>query len=154
VYAGTIIIALAWANICILEKKIIWKRTIFDIPILLFLGSQILSTIFSMNIHTSLFGYYSRFNGGLFSVFSYIFLYYMFVTFVSPKQIKNYISSLITGGILSALYAFPEHFGHSPSCLIFSGKFDDACWVQDVKTRVFGTFGQPNWLAAYIGMLL
>ncbi len=27
--------------------------------------------------------------------------------------------------------------------------YDTSCWIQDVKTRVYATFGQPNWLAAY-----
>lgn len=154
VYAIAILMAACWSSLCILEKKFLWKKTPFDLPIAIFVGSQILSTVFSINIHTSLFGYYSRFNGGLFSVLSYVFLFYMFVLFVEKKHLRPHIVALLTGGVLSALYALPEHFGHSPSCLLFTGQFDVTCWVQDVKTRVFGTFGQPNWLAAYLGMLL
>ncbi|NCO89131.1 hypothetical protein GW881_04420, partial [Candidatus Roizmanbacteria bacterium] len=43
------------------------KLSFFDILILIFLLSQILSTIFSIDRHTSIFGYYGRFNGGLVS---------------------------------------------------------------------------------------
>lgn len=154
VYAITLCIAYTWICLCIIEKKILLKRTPFDVPLALFVGSQILSTVFSINVHTSIFGYYTRFNGGLLSVFSYVFLFYMFVEFVEKKKVRYFINALLIGGVLSALYALPEHFGHSPSCFVFSGKFDVSCWVQDVKTRVFGTFGQPNWLAAYLGMLL
>lgn len=154
VYVFALLIAGCWIGESILRKKILWKRTPLDIPIAIFFVSQLVSTIFSINFHTSLFGYYTRFNGGLLSIIAYIFLYYMFVTLVDIKHIKSLLTSLLIGGVLSALYAFPEHFGNSPSCLIFTGKFDVACWVQDVKTRVFGTFGQPNWLAAYLGMLL
>lgn len=154
VYVFTLIIGTFWVGECIRRQKIVWKRTPLDLPIGFFLLSQLLSTVFSINVHTSLFGYYSRFNGGLFSIFAYIFLYYMFVIFVNKDEIGKLLRSLLIGGVLSALYALPEHFGHSPSCLIFTGNFDVACWVQDVKTRVFGTFGQPNWLAAYLGMLL
>lgn len=63
-----------------MAQKIIFKRTPFDIPIALFLISQILSTIFSLDPHVSFWGYYSRFNGGLLSTISYIFLYYAFVS--------------------------------------------------------------------------
>ena len=56
---------------------------------------------------------------------------------------------LISAGA-AATYASLEHFGASPSCLIISGNFDVSCWVQDVQARVFGTLGQPNWLAAYL----
>ena len=32
--------------------------------------------------------------------------------------------------------------------------FNVSCWQQDVKSRVFATFGQPNWLAAYLEILI
>lgn len=32
--------------------------------------------------------------------------------------------------------------------------FTESCWVQDVKTRVFSTLGQPNWLAALLVALI
>lgn len=154
VYGFTIVIGTFWIFASIAERKIIWKRTPLDIPLGLFLLSQILSTLFSLNLRTSLLGYYSRFNGGLFSTICYIFLFYMFVFFAQKKYLRGLINSILIGGVLSALFAFPEHFGHSPSCLIFTGNFNVSCWVQDVQSRVFGTFGQPNWLAAYLGMLL
>src|SRR3989338_10432640 len=76
----TIIIGAAWFSKMILQKRIIFQRTPLDIPIGLFLLSQIISTIFSLDFHVSLWGYYSRFNGGLLSIISYIFLYYAFVS--------------------------------------------------------------------------
>ncbi len=76
----TIIIAASWFIKMVLQRRIFIQRTLLDIPIALFLLSQILSTIFSMDMHVSIWGYYSRFNGGLLSVISYIFLYYAFVS--------------------------------------------------------------------------
>src|SRR3972149_10537896 len=67
VYALTLVIAGAWAVEMIRQKKILYSRTPFDLPLLLFFASQILSTIFSIEPHTSVWGYYSRFHGGLFS---------------------------------------------------------------------------------------
>lgn len=64
------------------------------------------------------------------------------------------IQTILIGGILVSLYAFPEHFGVSPSCILLTGQATTSCWVQDVQNRVFGTFGQPNWLAAYLIMLI
>ncbi|PWU23231.1 hypothetical protein C5B42_03645 [Candidatus Cerribacteria bacterium 'Amazon FNV 2010 28 9'] len=154
VYVIALLMALVWAVRCITEKRLIWRRTVFDLPILLFLVSQVCATIFSMDVRTSLFGYYTRFNGGLFSLLSYAWMYEMFVIFISRDQVKKLLHILLFGGVLSAAYAFPEHFGHSPSCVLFSGSFDIKCWVQNVQDRVFGTFGQPNWLAAYLGMLI
>jgi putative inorganic carbon (hco3(-)) transporter len=150
VYAMTIIIAGLWLSRMVITQTVIFKKTPLFLPILLFLGSQILSTIFSIDIHTSLFGYYSRFNGGLLSLVSYILLYFAAVSNLDRTDAKKIIFAALFAGIISSLYAFPEHFGHSPSCQVIRGTFTADCWVQDVQTRIFGTFGQPNWLAAYI----
>lgn len=154
IYAAAIIMIGCFAARSVIEKKVSIPRTPFDLPILLFLGSQILSTVFSIDPHTSFYGYYSRFNGGLLSIISYIILYYAGVQVITKENHRRYGTSLLTGAALAALYAFPEHFGHSPSCLIITGSFTADCWVQDVKTRVFGTLGQPNWLAAYMVIAL
>src|SRR3989339_2082563 len=79
VYAATIVIAVAWLIVMVRKKKRLFTRTPLDIPWLLFLTSQILSTIFSIDPHTSIWGYYSRFHGGLASTISYISLFYFFV---------------------------------------------------------------------------
>ncbi|MBI2036711.1 O-antigen ligase family protein, partial [Candidatus Microgenomates bacterium] len=49
---------------------------------------------------------------------------------------------LISGAIV-AFYGVLEHFG-----------IDKDYWVQDVQNRVFSTLGQPNWLAAYLSILI
>ncbi|MDZ7587366.1 MAG: hypothetical protein U0946_06440, partial [Patescibacteria group bacterium] len=67
VYVFTVIIAAAWISRMIINRRLIFSRTPFDLPILLFLLSQIVSTIFSIEPHTSFWGYYSRFHGGLLS---------------------------------------------------------------------------------------
>lgn len=79
-FSISIIILFFWVAKMIVLKKIIFKKTPFDIPIILFLISQIISTIFSIDPHVSVWGYYSRFNGGLFSLLSYVFLYYAFIS--------------------------------------------------------------------------
>ncbi len=76
----TVIIGLSWVTKMILQKRIIIQRTPIDIVLLLFLASQIISSIFSLDPHVSWWGYYSRFNGGLLSTITYIFLYYAFVS--------------------------------------------------------------------------
>jgi tetratricopeptide (TPR) repeat protein len=75
-----IIIGLAWATKMIIRKEFRIQRTPLDIPIVLFLISEIISSFLSLDMHVSLWGYYSRFNGGLFSIFAYVFLYYAFVS--------------------------------------------------------------------------
>ncbi len=149
VYGITLIIAVSWIIKMIQEKEIRIARTPLDIPIILFFLSQLVSTLFSMDPHVSWFGYYSRFNGGMLSVVSYIVLYYAFVTNGVLGQEKTKKGTIIPLTILLklalatasviAMYGILERMG-----------IDKNLWVQDVQNRVFSTLGQPNWLAAYL----
>ncbi|KKR34002.1 MAG: hypothetical protein UT63_C0008G0001 [Candidatus Gottesmanbacteria bacterium GW2011_GWC2_39_8] len=143
VYGFALVIGASWIIKMIANGKPVIRRTPLDIPILLFLLSQIISTIFSIDRHVSIFGYYSRFNGGLLSVISYITLYYAFVTNFPQDKIKKLMFWVLSSGFLVSVYGILEHFG-----------IDKNIWVQDVQNRVFSTLGQPNWLAAYISVLL
>ncbi len=169
-YIITTAIVVLWIIKMIAEREIRITKTPLDIPIGLFVTSQVVSTVFSIDPHVSWFGYYSRFNGGLWSIFSYVILYYAFVsTMVSPasatqnetdlkvsKKAKPTITQIITKGdifpflrvslftaVVVALYGVAERLG-----------IDKHLWVQDVQTRVFSTLGQPNWLAAYLVALI
>jgi putative inorganic carbon (hco3(-)) transporter len=183
VYLLTVIITGAWIWKSINEKEIKIKKTPFDIPILLFFGSQLLSALFSVDTHLSWFGYYSRFNGGILSLISYVLLYYAFVSnFVSESDHDSENSN--------AQYTNYKHHQNQPSnhptiqhannlsiqqstfisrlltislisaCVI--GLYgilehfgiDAHVWVQDVRNRVFSSLGQPNWLAAYLTALI
>jgi tetratricopeptide (TPR) repeat protein len=149
VYALTAIIAGAWLIKIVLQRRIIFRRSFWDIPLIIFLLSQVASFLFSIDKHTSFWGYYGRFNGGLLSTVCYLLLYRAFISNLNYKITKYILRiSLVTAAGV-AVYGILEHFGHSISCLLFTGRFDVACWVQDVQARVFATLGQPNWLAAY-----
>lgn len=154
VYAFAATIATTWITKMIIARKVIWKRTPLDIPILLFFLSQVVSTVLSIHPRTSLIGYYSRFNGGLLSLISYLVLFYAAAGNMTQKNVKAILKTLLLSGVIVSLYAFPEHFGASPSCFLISHRITVDCWVQDVQSRVFGTFGQPNWLAAFLIMLI
>ena len=145
VYLITIIVSTLWLVKSILQKKLIIKRTPLDIPILLFFLSQLLSTILSINPYTSLWGYYSRFHGGLASTISYILLFYAFVSNIKldKDSLLDFFHSLLGSALLISFYGILEHFG-----------IDKNLWVQDVQNRVFSTLGQPNWLSAYLVALL
>ena len=148
-YGFVVIIAGLWVGRMISEKKLIIRQTAFDWPLLLFFIAQTLSTIFSIHPHTSIFGYYTRFHGGLISTITYLVLFYALVSNITKAQFKKLLTTIFIAALGVTLYAIPEHFGYSPSCLLITGKLNVSCWVQDVQSRVFATFGQPNWLAAY-----
>lgn len=150
VYLLSILILAVWIWRMVQQRKILLAQTPLDIPLLFFLFSQVIATLFSIHTRTSIFGYYTRFNGGLLSTLAYVVLFYAFASNFQKKHLPHFFKTLFLSVALSSLYAIPEHFGHSPSCLIIAGQFDVACWVQDVQTRVFASFGQPNWLAAFL----
>ncbi len=156
VYAFSSVIVTLWLIRSVLEKRFIFKRTPLDIPILLFFLAQLASTIFSIHPYTSVWGYYSRFHGGLASTITYIGLYYALVANGNLKLFKKMMLASMASGVLIAVYGILEHFGHSVSCLLVTkgASFGVDCWVQDVKHRVFATLGQPNWLAALMDMLI
>ncbi|MCJ7805661.1 O-antigen ligase family protein [Patescibacteria group bacterium] len=142
-YALMVLIMVAWGAKMVAGKKFIFRRTILDIPLIVFLVSQIFSTITSIDFRTSLLGYYSRFNGGLLSSISYALLYWAFVSNMDAKKTKKALYFLLGSGVLVCLYGVLEHFG-----------IDKNLWVQDVQNRVFSTLGQPNWLAAWVTALI
>ncbi len=165
-YSLTILILATWTARIIVQKKLIFRRTSFDPFLLAFFFSQVISTIISIHPRTSFLGYYSRFHGGLLSTITYIILFYAFVSNFNKKQTKTALLTLLVSGFLSSLYALPEHFGYAFSCLSVRGTSDSLgnfalfqnmrvdCWIQDIQNRIFGTFGQPNWLAAYLITLI
>lgn len=149
-YAITIIIITTWLTKMCFTRTISIRRTPLDIPILLFLASQLISALFSIDHHVSWFGYYSRFNGGMLSLVTYVLLYYAFISnYGEDEGIQTHAFNrrilgrlfivMFTSSMLVSLYGILQRLG-----------IDKHIWVQDVQNRVFSTLGQPNWLAAYV----
>src|SRR4030042_7020810 len=139
VYTMTTLICAAWRIRMIINRRILISKTPLDIPILLFLISQIISTFFSIEPHTSWFGYYGRFHGGLLSTICYTLLYYAFVnnnigvarmgTPSSARSLRDQSSGsedvgrgamrrqdptftvIFGSAIIVSLYAILQHFG-------------------------------------------
>src|SRR3989344_2668570 len=110
VYAATIFIVFFWILKMILSRKIIFKRSPLDIPLILFLISNVISTIFSIDQRTSLLGYYSRFNGGLLSTVSYLMLYWAYVSNMDRVKTKTIFYTLLTSSFFVSAYAILQHF--------------------------------------------
>lgn len=99
--------------------------------ILLFIFFYVVATLFSTHHYTSMWGYFSRFNGGLISQLVFFGIY---LTLINKKE------NVTETAILVALTVIPTS--------IFA-------LLQTLeKDRVYSTFGQPNWYAAYVSMVL
>ncbi|MBI4137207.1 O-antigen ligase family protein, partial [Candidatus Roizmanbacteria bacterium] len=147
VYVLTTIVTSAWLIRMILEKRIIFRQTPLDIPFGIFLIVHLIATVNSIDPHISVWGYYGRFNGGLVSLIAYLILYYALVSNVDNRESKKTVLHMLLASLISgffvAVYGIAQHFG-----------IDAHIWVQDVQNRVFSTLGQPNWLAAYLTVLI
>lgn len=144
VYLMTVLIALAHSINYFQKKTTLFINHPLNFPLFLFLTSQILATIFSIDKYTSFFGYYSRLNGGLLSLLSFTTLFFILQNYLDAKFIKKIIIFTLISGTTIAIYGILQHFG-----------IDKNIWPHDdVTARVFSTLGQPNWLAAYICILI
>lgn len=153
-YTSTALITSVWLIDSLSQKRILVTRSRLFWVFSIFLLTQTISTVFSIDPRTSFFGYYSRWNGGLLSLFSYFMLFVVAQTYFTRRDMANLFIAGIVSTIIVSVWATLEHFGASPSCYLIRGTFDVSCWVQDVQNRVFATFGQPNWLAAWLAALI
>ncbi len=94
----------------------------------------ILSTAFSQDLYTSIFGYFSRFNGGMVSLFIYVPIFIYTVTW-SDSESKRFIRVLTLSSIPVVLVSLIQIL--DPSI-----------------TRIYSTIGQPNWLSMYLSTVL
>jgi putative inorganic carbon (HCO3(-)) transporter len=74
---------------------------------------------------------------------------------MQKQLLKDYLVAL-SSGVIVALWGLPSHFGYDPTCLVFRGSLDVSCWTSDFQpmVRIFSTLGQPDWLSAYLSILL
>lgn len=154
VYLTATLASSMWILRMVLEKKLIFTRSKLDVPLAIFLTTQAISTYFSIDILTSMQGYYSRFYGGLLSLFAFSLLYWVAVSNLTKKDLVNVFKALVASGLILSIWAIMERYGLSPSCLFINGNIASSCWSQTIQERPFASLGQPNWLAAYLAMVI
>lgn len=152
----TVVILTAWITKMIAQRQVSIKRTPLDLFILAFLFTQVISTLFTLDPRISIWGYYSRFNGGLLSTLAYIGLFYAFVSNLGKKELLRSLVVILISAAIVALWGLPSHFGYDPTCLLFRGTFDVSCWTDAFRPtiRIFSTLGQPAWMAAFLAALI
>lgn len=115
-----------------------------SLPILFYIATFILTTVTSIHLYTSVWGYYTRFNDGLLSVLAYFVLYFVAKQKFDSVDFSRLNLALLLPIIPVALYGIFQHFGFLDGKVIFGERTD----------RVYSTFGQPNWLAQYLVLML
>lgn len=118
------------------------KFSLVTLALVVFVATNIISALLSPYPYTAIWGYYSRFSGGLVSILCYGTIFFI-LRGESKTTLRTVLATvLITSGLVS-IYGVAQHFG-----------LEEGRWVQDVTARVFSSFGQPNWLAAFLVLVL
>lgn len=152
IYVGAILVGTIWVIYYALNKKQSIYKPYFLLLLLIFLLTQMISAYFSIDPHTSVFGYYGRWNGGVISIIAYIILFFTFVQFFRTKSMSRFLSITLLSSFIVILWGLLAKYDMDFSCLLFTGNLTNACWTDQFKPaeRMFATIGQPNWLGAYL----
>lgn len=122
-----------------------WRRTALDIPLLLFVASTALSTLFAVNRNIALFGMYIR-GEGLLTILTYAGIFWLAVQLIPSRQDARDLgrTMLVSACIVTviAVYLANIRFGAGPDTTI--GPY----------VRAFGSVGSPVELGTYLAMLL
>lgn len=121
-------------------RALVIRRTPLDTPLLLFLASAALSTVFAANRNVAIFGTYTRYDG-LLTLFTFALLYWLAVqSLADADEARALMRVLLACGyvvavvaILQSLHDTVEHAAFAPA---------------------FGSMGNPNVLGAFLAMVI
>ena len=123
------------------EMKV--RRTPLDLPILAYVASAGLSTLFAANVNLALFGSYGRLEGFL-TIATYAGLFWLTVqSLTNPVEARGVLRALLAGAFVVSLIAILQ--------AVAGGL---AAGPTSSVARASATFGNSNALAAYLAMAL
>lgn len=147
------VISILWVVKFLIRKKITFVRTVFDLPIVFYMFSKTVSTIFSIYKPASIWGYHSSLSGGFISEISLIILYYAIVNNVTSKVgIRKILKSIVLSGFLLAGFTVCKSFSVFGSS--FSYLVENNANLSFLNEKSFTPIGNSNALAAYFATLL
>src|SRR5574341_92419 len=111
------------------------------LPVLAFIASYLISTLFSVTPYTSWFGSYQRMQA-TFTTYSYLVLFAAVAANVRRRaQVERILTTVIITGLPISLYGTLQHY-----------HLDPLPWGGDTVQRVTGNMGNAIFLAAYLIM--
>jgi len=122
-----------------IAQSVVVKRTPLDWPLLAFLASAVVSTLFAENQNVAVFGIYSRYDG-LLTILTYAALFWLAVqTLEAPDDARKLLWVLLAAGYVVAAIAIVQSVTDSLQ--------------QGVFVPASGTLGQKNVLGAFLALL-
>ncbi len=120
-----------------------WYKTGLEIPLLIWLVVNMVSTMLSKNIYVSIIGAYDRWEG-IITVVNYAILILIFAKCVDSLRFFYWIFfSFIGSASLSAIYGIFQSNG-----------LDFMQWSADGASRAFGSINNPVHYGPFIGMMI
>lgn len=141
----TLAAALAVLTRALLVRDLRWRPSALAWPLVLIGVSSLLSTLFTNNWRVSVFGVYEDYEGIL-MIANYLLLWGIVHLVVRDlTDVRQYLTAVVVAGALVAAYGVAQNFG-----------FDFVMWNPTTysASRLFGSLGNPNFLAAYVLMAL
>ena len=121
-----------------------WKRTPLDLPLLAFIASAAISTVFAVNINLAIFGTYDRWEG-LLTIATYALLFWLAVQLIAGDADADWIiwSLLFSGYVVAVVAVLQAGFG------VLGGGFFRSTYI-----RADATMAHPDFLGILLAMLL
>src|SRR3989344_6739267 len=119
-----------------------YKIYAVELFLIFFILLNLISTLFATNLYTSLFGYFDRFAGSLIFFLSLILTLITNRRIIYDLKIEKIVRYILCGSIVPVFYGYVQVLG-----------LDFIEW-ENSGNRVFSTFGQPNWFASYLVVIL
>jgi tetratricopeptide (TPR) repeat protein len=113
------------------------------VPVLLFAGVCLLSTVTSVVPRVSFWGSYDR-RQGLYVVLCYIAIFFLMLeTLRTRQQLERLLTAILLTSLPVSLYGIMQHY-----------RLDPLVWSRSVIHRADSTLGNPIWVGAYLIMVI
>ena len=146
-----LLLGVLWLVRGVADGRLWVRRTPLDLPLLAFLGSAILSSLFATNQTVALFGTYRRYEG-LFTLLTYVGLFWLTVQTLATRQSsRGVVRSLMVGAYLAALLAILQSIIAS---VLGGGQGGESFATFGGIIRASGTLGNANLLGVFLAMVL
>ena len=123
-----------------LEGRLTVRRSPLDLPIVAWLGSTVLSTVFALNSNVAVFGTYSRYDG-LLTALTYAALFWLASqTLTGPNDARTLLRVILASGYVVAGIAIAQSVRDTVG--------------QGALAQAFGPLGQANVLGTFLAMLV
>lgn len=134
-----------WIGKMVLIKKVLLKRTPFDVVVALLVLLSAASVIVSPDKGFSFYNYYHLMG-------RYIIVYYLVINnLTSLQQVQRLVGAVLVSALLVAFYGFYQYI-HGVDISAF--QWVDGEQFPDLKVRVFSTLQNPNLLAGFLVVVM